>query len=316
MRKPYKGPERRQISSARQKLMGRVVGGSYSELANYGDLFRRTQDAILLVDAENLEILEPNPAATLALGESTEKLTGASLPSFFSSEDSTRIRALDSGERIDLTLRGRVYECVIDRVKLADYCEAKQVILKDVTEVRLSRKLLEAQSTTDEMTGLPNFRSFRTRLSEESALHQRNGTPFSVIFCDIDHFKSYNDKNGHPAGDQALVLAARIIREIAGSANFAARYGGEEFVVLLPGVGAEQARLVADAIRRKIESTSFPHGEKQPLGRVTLSLGVADTQNGPDADSILKAADDALYRAKQGGRNQVALASKPDLQAA
>lgn len=296
--------------SVKERLADRIVGGSYSELANYSDLFKRTQDGILLVDPDTLEVLEANPAAGRFFSVSSQGLLGHTIPSLFGEMESLIICQLESGSIGDVNFYESVFECAVDRLRLADYCEVKQIILTDVTEIRRARTLLESQSLTDEMTGLRNFRSFKSRLELEFQRAQNKNSIFSVIFCDIDHFKHFNDKNGHPAGDEALRQVAKIIDQVAGKDHFVARYGGEEFVVICSGLDSEGAYTVAEKIRTQIESTPIPFGENQPMGRVTLSLGVADLTDAPQsADTVLKAADEALYAAKQGGRNRAIRAS-------
>jgi diguanylate cyclase (GGDEF)-like protein len=123
---------------------------------------------------------------------------------------------------------------------------------------------------------------------------------------DIDHFKSYNDRHGHPKGDELLIKVAELVKEGLRKTDIAARYGGEEFAVILPETGKEGARLVAERLRKNVESYPFPGRESQPLGRLTLSVGVATYPE--DADSVMRLvakADENLYKAKDGGRNRV-----------
>jgi diguanylate cyclase (GGDEF)-like protein len=294
---------KRQIP-VKDQLADRIVGGSYSELANYSDLFKRTQDGILLVDPHTLEVLEANPAAGRFFSVSTQGLLGHTIFSLFGEVEGSKIIETQTGSLMDVVFHTSVFECAVDRLRLADYCEVKQIILTDVTEIRQARALLENQSLSDEMTGLRNFRSFKSRLELEFQRAKNKGSVFSVIFCDIDHFKIFNDKNGHPAGDEALRRVAKIIDQVAGKDHFVARYGGEEFVVLCSSLDHQGAMNVAEAIRTQIESTVIPFGENQPMGKVTLSLGISDSSGAPSADHVLKSADDALYQSKKNGRNQ------------
>jgi diguanylate cyclase (GGDEF)-like protein len=123
---------------------------------------------------------------------------------------------------------------------------------------------------------------------------------------DIDDFKAYNDRHGHQAGDLALEMTAQCLKTALRSADTAARYGGEEFSILLPQTGISEARVIAERIRRRVERTHFPHGKSQPLGAVTVSIGISAF--GPELDtpaSIIYAADQALYVAKGHGKNCV-----------
>jgi diguanylate cyclase (GGDEF)-like protein len=167
---------------------------------------------------------------------------------------------------------------------------------------------LELLANTDGLTGLANHRSFQETLSFELRRLRRTATPLSVLMIDVDHFKEYNDANGHPAGDQVLIQLAKILRETLRNTDVVARYGGEEFAIILPDTAAEPAKAVALKLREAVRSYPFPGaGESQPEGRVTISIGVATApQDGDTASSIVTAADRALYVAKGRGRDQVA----------
>jgi diguanylate cyclase (GGDEF)-like protein len=123
---------------------------------------------------------------------------------------------------------------------------------------------------------------------------------------DIDHFKNYNDLHGHQEGNVVLQSVAGILRDTGRRGDIVARYGGEEFVALLYGASREEAERFAESARRGIERFNFPMGETQPLGRVTLSAGVATFPSDAAGDeALIRAADARLYRAKEGGRNRV-----------
>jgi diguanylate cyclase (GGDEF)-like protein len=129
---------------------------------------------------------------------------------------------------------------------------------------------------------------------------------------DVDHFKNFNDTHGHPAGDEVLKALADIIKSRLRDVDISARYGGEEFAVLLPETDRKAGTLVAEDICAQVESHSFEGGDSQPLGKVTISIGVAEfPADCTDAPSLLKEADEALYRAKSEGRNRVVCASNP-----
>ena len=161
-------------------------------------------------------------------------------------------------------------------------------------------------SITDPLTGLLNRRYLEERLSEELERSKRHRFPMSFLMLDIDDFKTYNDRNGHQAGDLALEMTAQTLKSALRAADVAARYGGEEFCILLPQTSQSEALVIADRIRRRVERTHYPHGKSQPLGAVTVSIGAASF--GPDLDtpaSIIHAADQALYAAKRRGKNCV-----------
>ncbi|MBI3534500.1 MAG: GGDEF domain-containing protein [Deltaproteobacteria bacterium] len=127
-----------------------------------------------------------------------------------------------------------------------------------------------------------------------------------LIFCDVDNFKHYNDRNGHPAGDEVLKGVAEVLRTNPRNTDFAARYGGEEFVVLCPQTPLESALVLAERIRENIANKPFPFMEFQPLKKISISIGVATYPfDGKTSDEVLKSADEALYNSKTNGRNQV-----------
>ncbi|RLB57680.1 MAG: hypothetical protein DRI34_07160 [Deltaproteobacteria bacterium] len=127
-----------------------------------------------------------------------------------------------------------------------------------------------------------------------------------MLMLDVDHFKHYNDNNGHLAGDQLLEHLARLLRENLRSTDIAGRFGGEEFCVALLDTELKSARRVAEKIRRVVERAEFPGQEKQPEGKLTVSIGVAELDLDDDQlDDLIERADQALYRAKAGGRNRV-----------
>ena len=158
----------------------------------------------------------------------------------------------------------------------------------------------EQLSVTDPLTGLLNRRYMEERLLEEVKRSNRHGFPMSYMMIDVDHFKTYNDQFGHPAGDDALRTVGQVIRDTLRSADVAARYGGEEFSILLPQTTGEEAAAIAERIRANVEHTNFTHR------RVTISIGVASCASEVCSSKVLvSAADKALYEAKRRGRNMV-----------
>ena len=163
----------------------------------------------------------------------------------------------------------------------------------------------QLMSITDPLTGLHNRRYLEARLSEELSRSKRYNYPLSFMMIDIDDFKLYNDRNGHQAGDRALEMTAQCLRAALRKIDVASRYGGEEFSILLPQTTLQEAGVLADRVRRKILSTQFPHGKSQPLGAVTVSIGLSTFSASLDsAEAIVRAADRALYHAKHHGKNR------------
>jgi diguanylate cyclase (GGDEF)-like protein len=158
----------------------------------------------------------------------------------------------------------------------------------------------EQLSVTDPLTGLLNRRYVDARLAEEIKRSNRHGFPMSYMMLDIDHFKSYNDSFGHPAGDEALKIVGHVVRETLRGADVLARVGGEEFAIMLPQTTGPEALTIAERIRQNIENTAFPH---RP---VTCSIGVASCSAELCVSrDLVEAADRALYQAKRQGRNRV-----------
>ncbi|TVP66951.1 MAG: diguanylate cyclase [Leptolyngbya sp. LCM1.Bin17] len=171
---------------------------------------------------------------------------------------------------------------------------------------------LQHLATHDKLTGLPNRRYFDDYLEQEWRRLSREQAPLGLIFCDIDYFKQYNDTYGHLAGDDCLVLVAQVItRSIKRAADLTARYGGEEFAVILPNTDMAGVIRAAQRIRREIEAVNIPHRTSLIKPHLTLSMGLASWH--PDLsltpNTLKSMADQALYQAKQGGRDRYCLPS-------
>jgi diguanylate cyclase (GGDEF)-like protein len=189
-------------------------------------------------------------------------------------------------------------------LSLLDLIAPQMALALDRVEWHSKATQFQLLSITDPLTGLVNRRYLEERLQEELERSKRHRFAMSFMMVDIDDFKNYNDTHGHQAGDLALEMTAQCLKTALRSADVAARYGGEEFSILLPQTGLSEARVISERIRRRIERTQFPHGKGQPLGAVTVSIGISSF--GPELDtpsSIIYAADQALYLAKSRGKN-------------
>jgi len=176
-----------------------------------------------------------------------------------------------------------------------------------IANVRLHRDIY-TQAITDGLTGLFNRRHMQSALADERLRAQRYGHSLSVIMLDVDGFKSYNDTYGHPQGDVLLKMLAVILREQTREVDIVGRYGGEEFIILLPETPKTEALRTAERLRCAVEAAIFPGFADDPEMAVlkTISLGVATfPADAEEMPALVKQADDALYRAKRGGRNQV-----------
>jgi len=158
---------------------------------------------------------------------------------------------------------------------------------------------------TDPLTKTSNRTAFNDSLQREIQLAHRNARHLSIIFFDIDHFKEVNDQFGHECGDIALTSAATCIKEVVRSSDMVFRFGGEEFVILLSDTNTNGAMVMAERIRSKIENHTIAYG--MDIVKLTASLGVSSLKGNDTADSLIKRADDAMYSAKDQGRNQVQL---------
>ena len=189
---------------------------------------------------------------------------------------------------------------------LLDLIAPQMALAIDRAEWRQKATQFQLLSITDPLTALVNRRYLEERLSEEVERSKRHRYSMSFMMVDIDDFKAYNDKHGHQAGDLALEMTAQCLKSALRSADVAARYGGEEFSILLPQTAMGEALVIAERIRRRVERTHFPHDQSQPLGAVTVSIGISAF--GVDLDtpaSVIYAADQALYVAKSRGKNCV-----------
>lgn len=158
---------------------------------------------------------------------------------------------------------------------------------------------MQVLASTDLLTGLPNRRALMEQLDEHLALAQRGRQTLSVMLIDIDHFKQVNDGHGHEVGDEVLTTLARLLASRVRACDLVGRWGGEEFLLLAPATHESEAWELAERIRQAVAGTVFPHGT--PL---TISLGVAEFRPGDHREALLRRADNALYSAKAGGRNQ------------
>jgi len=172
---------------------------------------------------------------------------------------------------------------------------------------------LEEKALIDPLTGLGNRAMFQHRFEAEVCLRVRFETPLSCILMDVDHFKEINDAWGHSVGDQVLTMIGKVISDLCRTEDVACRFGGEEFVIIAPHTNAVDAEIFAERIRKILADTRFkPEGiaVNPLLGdtiNITASFGVAEATDLYDR-SMLQRADDAMYRAKQEGRNRVAIA--------
>lgn len=192
---------------------------------------------------------------------------------------------------------------------LQHFCDVISICI----DMSILRDRLKHNSLNDALTGINNRRFFDQRLPEEISRCKRLQKPISCLFIDVDHFKQFNDSFGHSSGDMVLKQVAGIIRNMLRKSDIVGRYGVEEFAILLPETDHRYAVKIAERIRKSIQKHRYEFDRHQL--QVTLSIGIADFQKFSDenktlaeiAESLIAAADSALYKAKQGGRNCIAI---------
>jgi diguanylate cyclase (GGDEF)-like protein/PAS domain S-box-containing protein len=298
----------------------RTSGGD----VDYRLLTENSRDIICRIDADALPVYV-SPSIRTVLGWTPEEMI-ASGTGFIHPEDEGRVRSLNHRlatgqiDEDELTIR------MFDKSGRAVWMEANArvvrdaggapgdivIVLRDISVRKRREDELRVQALTDGLTGLCNRRSFDEALDREWQRTVHGGGQISLLMLDVDYFKIFNDLYGHQAGDECLrVIAAAIKAVVDRPTDFVARYGGEEIAIILPGMQAEGALAIAEAVRAAIEALGIHHGGTADDGRtVTVSIGVATAfaRNGAATQmpaGLLLAADGALYRAKQNGRNRV-----------
>ena len=196
----------------------------------------------------------------------------------------------------------------------ADFLERLAALSAVCLDSALATERIKRAGLVDGLTAVNNRRYFEQRCLEEVTAAQRSGQPLVCLMLDVDHFKKINDSSGHPAGDAVLRHVAGLIKAQLRIHDVVARYGGEEFVVLMPATTLDSGLATAERIRQKLAAHSLPVGE-QELVRVTISIGAAELPSAARSQpaamlmaDLIARADEALYRAKDGGRNRVVAA--------
>lgn len=209
-------------------------------------------------------------------------------------------------DRIELIARIRYHSQSFIYQKQRD--EAFQALQESQRRLAEANMELQRLSSLDGLTGIPNRRRFDEYLAHEWKMAIRHNTAISLIMMDIDFFKMYNDHYGHQGGDDCLKTVAKILeRSVLRETDIVARYGGEEFAAILPDSGRKAAHEIAEAMRSCIQERQIPHEKSQVSKFVSISIGIATAMpvRGTDAEALIAAADQALYKAKEMGRNQI-----------
>ncbi len=312
---------------AAQRLAGvnHQLAGKLAELESAQEglrladvVVRHTGEGILVLDGE-LRVRSANPGFERITGFGADAILGEVPPLFGDDPDilqQVRTR-LQTGSHWEGMLWARradgdrfPLEASLDVVRAAGgRVEHHVMVFRDVTVQKQLEDRLRELSATDGLTLLANRRSFDEALEREWHRATRHGEPVSLVMADIDYFKAYNDRYGHLAGDLCLQqVATAIAAAVRMEGAVVARYGGEEFAVILPHTDVAAAQEVAEALRRRVEALGIAHAGNPETGRITISVGISTRtpQQSADFISLMQSADQALYRAKESGRNSVA----------
>lgn len=218
---------------------------------------------------------------------------------------------------IDLATAPRLLRKVLDQLRRSTVTvigqnRALQSALhsskQEISRLQSKLELICQEGLTDPLTSLANRRQFDLDLHRATRQAAEAGQPLSLLMCDVDHFKAFNDKHGHTLGDQVLRLIARAMKLSVRGQDTTARYGGEEFAIILPNTTLDQAAAVAENVRRSIiDKKVIKRSTGEVIGQITLSIGAAQFEPGESAQSFIERADARLYAAKRAGRNRVAI---------
>lgn len=308
----------------RQRLAAALI----AKEADFRLLAEECSDVVMRIGLDE-RILYASPSCARILGWDPAKLLGAPALAGLNPDDRPRVEqavaALKRGEAEEARIiyrsphreKGEIW--VETAMRVTHSSETNEIdgvvaISRDMTEQKDLQDKLAALATSDGLTGLANRRHFDERLAEEWARAKRDGTPLSLLLIDVDHFKKFNDQYGHQAGDACLRALARILEaHVRRPADLAARYGGEEFALLLPNTDSEGCEQVGERVREALRELGMLHASNLPSKIVTVSLGGATNvpaQGASDCDTLVAAADRALYAAKDEGRDRLIMAGQ------
>jgi len=271
---------------------------------------RYTTDAIALANEPEYLLTPDNPRLIYILQNKENLLKSLDQIVFlYQQESEAKIQRLQMLE----TASGMLILLTLAYLGLYIFRPLANTLLKERTQLEHANRELNFLSSVDGLTGIPNRRSFDQFLSKLWSLAARNGEPLALIMCDIDYFKAYNDSYGHLQGDECLKKVAACLKDsLKRQADLVARYGGEEFAVVLSNTDVVGATKVAETLRANVENLSISHRLSSNTPNVTISLGVAIgyASSTFSPETLIDAADNALYQAKQDGRNRFKLTTK------
>jgi diguanylate cyclase (GGDEF)-like protein len=255
----------------------------------------------------HLDNLEGEPVATIGRGEIVGEMSlldGAPASAHVVAREVSELLEVKEDDFWALTNASHAFAVAL-LVKLATRLRANNATVSQNVQ---KRRLYERAAMFDGLTGIHNRRWLDDTLHRLARRHDQSGGKLSVGLIDIDHFKMFNDRHGHAAGDHVLTTVASTLASNLRPTDLVARFGGEEFVILFPETDLASAKIAADRVRAAVASKEVAMPDGTALPRVTISVGVAERTPAQDVAELLKAADLAMYRAKQSGRNQVCAA--------
>ena len=269
---------------------------------------RHAEERALLTAGKRLnELASELNREVAAFGGETAKF-GSSL-----SEAQERVTAAPTGERICSIARVMVEETRRMQDQATRVEGNLRASMTEIDGLRRDLQVAWSEARTDGLTGIANRKHFDQALRLAAAQALELGIAACLLLADIDHFKRFNDVYGHALGDQVLRLVASLLRHNVKGQDLVARYGGEEFAVILPATRLADATTLADRLRELVATRRVQLKDRgQSLGRVTLSIGVAEFHQGERCADWIARADGALYEAKRSGRNQVVAAPGPE----
>jgi diguanylate cyclase (GGDEF)-like protein len=207
---------------------------------------------------------------------------------------------MNKQHKVKMDIDGEIYYFLLNVSLISEEKEHFSIVFSDITEQEIYKKELEERSLQDPLTGLGNRRKYQSRVEDEMVRECRYKIPFSIISFDIDHFKKVNDTYGHLKGDEVLKEYTHLVQTHLRELDEVFRVGGEEFLIITPNTTIKDAACLAEKLRKIIE-------EHKKVVPITASFGVSEYHECEDEEELLKRADDALYEAKNSGRNRVVM---------
>ena len=286
------------------------------------DIIKSSPFPIIISRLTDDKIILANNNAIKLFGINSQQINQYHLKDFFADSNNRRILL----EKIEESKEVQDFEVLIKTASTEtpfwlltsaniidyNYDVALYSAFQDITSRKNREELLQNQATRDPLTSLYNRRYFEEEVKKQIIKAKTTNLPYSILMLDADHFKKVNDTYGHKVGDKVLIELATRAEKALRDKDIVARYGGEEFIIFLPEINVIQAEKVADRLRQSI-STIVVYSDDNQEVRFTVSVGVSSSDISDNVDTLVKTADEALYRAKQNGRNRVEVFTKNDL---